>query len=80
MEKIKYWYYSRKYKKYFNTKFLKEYLSKLKDVKYIRLGRQNGKTVSFIKLSYVIAVEQHNFTAAKAIRKVFKEMYHINIF
>lgn len=80
MEKIKYWYYSRKYKKYFNTKFLKEYLSKLKDINYIHLGRQNGKTLNFLKLSYVIAVEQHRFKAAKNIKKLFKEMYSINMF
>lgn len=76
INKVRYWYYSRNYKRFYS----KEFLNRLKEANMIYLGRQNGKRIAFTRVNYIKAVENYNFKLAKAILKGYKAAFNKELF
>lgn len=76
INKIKYYIYSRKYKKIYTNKGIEN----ITNTNYIYLGRQNGKTIMSYKWNYISSVERHDFKSAKMLKKVYKKVFRKNIF
>lgn len=76
INKIKYYIYSRRYKKIYSSKGIKN----ITNANYVYLGRQNGKTIMSFKWNYIRAVERHAFKSAKMLKKTYKKVYRKNIF
>lgn len=75
INKIKYYIYSRKYKKIYTSKGIEN----ITNTNYV-LGRQNGKTIMSYKWNYISSVERHDFKSAKMLKKVYKKVFRKNIF
>lgn len=76
LNKIKYLFYSKEYKKFYSSTGIKNIIN----ANYVYLGRQNGKTIKSLKWDYIRAVENHEFEAAKLIKKTYKKIFHKKIF
>lgn len=76
INKIRYYIYSRKYKKVYTTKGI----DNITKANYVYLGRQNGKTIMSYKWNYIKSVESYDFKTAKLLKKVYKKTYHRKIF
>lgn len=76
INKIKYYIYSRRYKKIYSIKNIEN----ITNANYVYLGRQNGKTIMYYKWNYIRTVERHNFKLAKMLKKNYKKVYRKNIF
>lgn len=76
INKIKYYIYSRKYKKIYTSKAIEN----ITNTNFVYLGRQNGKTIMYLKWNYIRVVENHEFKAAKYIKKSYRKTYHKKIF
>lgn len=76
INKIKYYIYSRKYKKIYSSKGI----DKISKANYIYLARQNSKSIMSYKWSYIRAVEKYDFKLAKTLNKSYREVFHKAIF
>lgn len=76
INKIKYYIYSRKYKKIYSSKGIEN----ITNANYVLLGRQNGKTIMSYKWNYVRVVERYDFKSAKMLRRAYKTVFHKKIF
>lgn len=76
IDKIKYYFYSKPYRKIYTN----QEIEKIRSSKYICLSRRNGKTIMTYKLNYISAVENHDFKYAKKLIKGYKKIFCKDIF
>lgn len=76
INKLKYYYYSKDYKKIYNQSFI----NKTKTLRYLIITRQSGKTLLYIRCNYIMNVEAYNFKRARALKKTFKKVFNQKLF
>ncbi len=76
INKIRYLFYSRKYRKIYT----KENIENICNANIIHYARRNGKTFLSIRILYIRYVESYHFKESRALLKYHKKFYGYNLF